>query len=152
MSVVVWDGQTLAADQRLTAGERFYTVPGCKIWRAADALCAVTGDIAAGAVMRRWWSEGADLDKFPASQAAADRWCRLIVVPLTRLHVLTYEQEPVPLVWPFDKPDAWGSGRDFALGALACGANARQAVAAAIALCITCGGDPDALGIDDEPF
>lgn len=37
---------------------------------------------------------------------------------------------------------AFGSGRDFAMGAMASGANAEMAVRAAITHCISCGGLP----------
>lgn len=139
MSVVVWDGKTMAADKRACVGE--LAVQVAKAWRVRDGVVlAVTGDAGPGQMLVDWWVSGADPAKWPAVQAT-DNWTRLIVwEPGQRPY--SYEQHPAKL--HFEHPFmAWGSGRDYALGALAMGATARQAVEIASRFNIYCGNGVD---------
>ena len=140
MSVVVWDGISLAADRQCTNGEfRFNTQ---KLFRHQNGtLSAFTGSIDTGLAMRRWYDEGAQRETWPVGQRH-ENWSRLIIA--TDIAVFYYEQEPeaIPLL---QKQMAWGSGRDFALGALAMGATAQQAVEIANQYCISCGFGVDVL-------
>lgn len=53
MTVIAWDGQTLAADKRAVSGGGIARTV-TKIMRHDDALLAITGDWDAGAEMRAW--------------------------------------------------------------------------------------------------
>jgi hypothetical protein len=90
--------------------------------------------------MAQWWVSGARPDTFPAIQRTDD-WARLIVFADGH-PPLVYEVAPRPTVHygPFG---AWGSGRDFAIGAMAAGADAAAAVRAAIQFDTNCGGEID---------
>jgi len=136
MTVIAWDGKILAADRRCTQGD---IISGAfrKIHRLSDGQCiASSGPLDRCTAVLQWYVEGADPARWPACQNGPE-WVRLVVVyPNGR--VQQYEQEPIPheVSAPFM---AWGSGRDIALGAMAHGATAIEAVRCASRLCATCG-------------
>lgn len=82
----------------------------------------------------RWYESGTDIEKLPAFQRTDD-WCHLIVA--NQNGVKSYGREGV--VTPVNSFMAWGSGRDFAIGAMACGASAEKAVEIANRYNIYCG-------------
>lgn len=139
MSVVAWDGYTLAVDrQGENAGHIF---PVSKSRRLANGeIVAWTGGHAQGLLLAQWYEDGADPAKWPAFQSDKDSWTRLIVAKPTGIAV--YEQYPVPMIQE-GLQRAYGAGRDFALGALAMGADARRAVEIASELSDSCG-----MGVD----
>ena len=145
MSVVVWDGKTLATDrQSLTAELRVLT---SKIKRLPDGtVLAWTGSEDGGLAMARWYQDGADRSAWPESQKDKDDWTRLIVVKPDG-EVFFYERfaEAIKVI---DTPIAWGSGRDFAMGAMAMGANARKAVEVANQFCVSCGMGVEAYDVE----
>lgn len=138
MSVIAWDGKTLAADRQATNCDM--RAPITKIWRGPHgAAIGITGDMARGLLLRKWFEDGADLARYPIDNNCDD-WARLIVASSSGL--VCYERLPVPL--PVESTFlAFGSGRDYAMGAMAMGADARQAVEVASRFCTGCG-----LGID----
>lgn len=95
--------------------------------------------------MARWFEEGADREKWPKCQDKDDTWCRLIVV--NGLGAFFYERLPVEIRVE-DSFMAWGSGRDFALGAMACGKSACEAVEVACKFDTGCGNGIDAIVLD----
>ncbi len=125
MSTVAWDGKTLAADRQAT--NQGTMRPATKIRKLESGeVMAITGNYGAGLIMMKWYEDGADLAKYPAFQADKEEWCRLIVARPDGT-VLEYERQPIGMVFP-DTRKAWGSGMDFALGALCHGANAIEAI------------------------
>lgn len=125
MSTVAWDGKTLAADRQSTQGDLAGVCN--KIYQLATGeLVAWVGMRCAGEVMMRWYTEGADLKAYPSFQSNNDLNCHFIVISVDGT-AHEYSQHPVAMLRS-QKPWAWGSGRDFALGAMAMGANATQAV------------------------
>jgi len=144
MSVVAWDGKTVAADRRACIADAAMTTT--KIWKMADGLIvATTGDCSFGIAMLQWWKDGAQAKKWPPFQATDD-WARLIIFdPLTKPYC--YERQPVKQVVE-DPFMAWGSGRDFALGAMAMGATAFEAVAVASRFNVYCGNGIDAFDLE----
>lgn len=99
-----------------------------------------------GQIMANWYEAGADLEKYPICQRDKDDWSRLIVVKPRGL-VVVYEQWPTGF-HPEDKFLAFGSGRDYAMGAMAMGADARRAVEIASHFCTSCGMGVDALTLE----
>jgi ATP-dependent protease HslVU (ClpYQ) peptidase subunit len=134
MSIVAWDGATFATDRQMTASD--YKAEGSKSLRVGKVVIAWTGSAAEGLALADWFQKGADRDSWPECQAASDRWCRLIVASQAGVYVYEQEPFPIPVLEIFS---AWGSGRDFALGALAMGATAKQAVEVANKMCAGCG-------------
>jgi hypothetical protein len=144
MSVVAWDGKTLAADKRASLGTLIRTTT--KIFRCHGALLAYAGEAVFGEEMRAWYMRGANPEDFPASNRDKDDWAGLLVIrkgePITR-----YERTPYPLRFE-DKHFAIGCGRDFALAAMYLGKTAAEAVAVAIALDSGCGNGIDTLELE----
>lgn len=166
MSVVAWDGKTLAAD---CAGTESYMT---RISRKMRVICcgerveqddatgrlnmhiqdregpkvvlSAVGDAEAGMVLMDWYEAGAEVKDWPSFQEDRDNFTRLIVA--TCWGVFQYDQLPIaqPVTDPFM---AWGSGRDFAMGALARGANARDAVLVTNRFSTVCGHGVDSCRI-----
>jgi len=138
MSVVVWDGKTLAADRQATLNNTKCQTR--KITRLPSGdLLAWVGNSESGLALLKWYLSGADPETWPEVQKGDD-WSRLIVVHKGK--VWEYEQTPVKIPL-HQKFGAWGSGSDLAIGALAMGADAVQAVKIASKFNIYCG-----LGVD----
>lgn len=136
MTVIAWDGKTLAADRQGTnCGMR---LPATKLFKLADGtVVAGTGVLAAVHRMKQWYENGADVSNYPDCQKTSDDWCRLVVVKPGG-SVFCYEGQPVAI--PSESvPAAWGSGRDFAMGAMLAGANAVRAVEITNTVSVDCG-------------
>ncbi len=135
MSVVAWDGKTLAADRQGTQGD--LVLLACKIRRLPNNdVVAWTGEIERGLALAQWYEAGADPSRFPSFQGS-ENWTRLIVVP-AKGRPFIFEQLPFRQT-VLDRMAAWGSGRDFALGAMAMGATAERAVKVASRFASSCG-------------
>lgn len=135
MSVVAWDGTTIAADRQATCHDmRRQTV---KLVRGYDKriVFSWTGTESLGRMLMKWYEDGRDPAKWPAAQATSD-WTRLLVA--RKQYIEEFEQQPTPTIHRTTFA-AWGSGRDFAMGALAMGASARHAVVIASRYNVTCG-------------
>jgi len=138
MSVVVWDGHTLAADKQGTIGD--LRVKTTKMVRLdSGELLAWVGGQEEGMALENWYVNGCKPEEWPESQNA-EGWGKLIAIVKGR----AYEYEQLPIRQSVQSvPAAWGSGRDFALGALAMGADAVGAVKVACKFSTTCG-----MGVD----
>lgn len=136
MSIIVYDGITLVIDS--AAIHEGVKIPLVKHWSVDEQCVIVTGvgNAAQISLMRDWFMAGADPDKFPKSQALGSPWCELIVV--NHRGLVRYENTPSPVEHGRNKC-AFGSGKDFAYGALAVGATAEQAVTAALQYSPECG-------------
>lgn len=135
MSVIAWDGKTLAADRQGTICDTNVTVS--KIRKSSDGtILAWVDSHEGGMAMALWFEKGADPEMLPDTQNKDD-WSRLITL-LPNGQIFTYELQgiPLPILDPFA---AWGAGRDFALGAMAMGADARKAVEIASKFNVYCG-------------
>ena len=135
MSVVVWDGRTLAADRQMVCAGLRTAVS--KIRRLDDGtLLGFTGNHDVGLLLVRWYENGAKREEWPHVQSGK-HWTRLIVVQPGGV-VGFYERQPEfqPSLEPFT---AWGAGRDFAIGAMAMGADARKAVEITNRFSVDCG-------------
>lgn len=140
MTVLVWDGTTLAADRQATIGELRRSI--CKIAKHKGALLAWCGLQSVGLVLAEWWINGADPEKYPAKHQENDDTSTSFYVIHPDKTVDCYERTHLP-IRVLDKQWAAGSGRDFAYGALAMGADAVQAVNAAAVYCTSVG-----MGVD----
>lgn len=146
MTVIVWDGKTLAADRR--ALNNGYAGTVTKIRRGpAGSLVAYSGDYDTGVALADWYCNGADSAKYPNNRDK-DAYCRayLLVIEASGA-VVRYEREAVPLRF-LDPVAAMGSGRDYALAALHLGCDAVKAVEVAMALDTNCGNGIDTLTLE----
>ncbi|MBB3176252.1 hypothetical protein [Variovorax sp. Sphag1AA] len=141
MTVIAWDGCTLAADKRATDHRgRVSTVT--KIMRApCGALLAGSGKADTINELREWWLAGATPEAFPQSARAseAELWA---IRPDGSLVQYVSGPYPVPLD---DSTMVAGSGGEVARGVLHMGGNARQAVEAACMYRGDCGNGIDVL-------
>lgn len=140
MTVIVWDGKTLAADKRSDSGGLRRTVT--KIERVNGHLLGVAGNAARGREMMAWWAAGADPKALPAFQQTDDFVDLVVISPARK--VLKFERSGWPIHFE-DERFAMGSGRDYALAAMHLGKDAREAVLVASHFDCGCGDGVDAL-------
>ncbi|MFX3547700.1 hypothetical protein V8918_02925 [Ralstonia mannitolilytica] len=141
MTVICWDGKTLAADKRATSVGLARTVT--KIQRCGDLLLAMTGDWDVAAEIREWFKAGAVPRDFPAK--AREDLATLIVIGRGSLAVYSTGPFPIPIE---SEKAAFGSGRDFAEAAMYLGCSAVEAVSVACHFQTDCGNGIDALTLD----
>ena len=78
MTIIAWDGRTLAADKQSESSGKISTVT--KIIRLSTGeVLAWTGDHDSGLLMAKWYANGADIEKWPACQRDKDQWSLFIV-------------------------------------------------------------------------
>jgi hypothetical protein len=147
MTVIVWDGTTLAADKQANVNDLMRHVT--KIRRSVTgALMGCTGELCQGLEVMAWYDKGALPEDFPSFQRDKDQYSPVMVITPQR-QILLYELTPYPIVFE-DESTAIGSGRDFAIVALHFGKNAREAVEVASHFCLSCGGGVDTLSFLKE--
>jgi ATP-dependent protease HslVU (ClpYQ) peptidase subunit len=145
MTVIAWDGKTLAADKRTNFGGLHATTT--KVHRLPDGrLVGCSGNTAQIAEIVHWLGSGADADKMPTAQRDAKE-CVSALVILPGGAILQYENTPHPIrienrMW------AIGSGRDFAIAAMHLGKTAHQAAVLACELDCNCGNGIDTLTLE----
>lgn len=150
MTVIAWDGKTLAADRMATLGDMQYRVK--KLFtRYVDGetvAFAVSGYFAEGMAMIDWYYKGAT-GEFP--KCADDRKTYLYVARKGK-KLEMYENTPVGI--EYDEPFcAFGVGREIAMGAMegmkraGMQPNAILAVEIANERCVSCG-----FGYDSHTF
>jgi len=159
MTVIVWNGKTMAADRRATMHGTTLTVQ--KIWRLevvpgfeGEILWGASGKAWQVAEMLAWFRAGRPLDKFPASQRDEELFSDILVIERDerglqpgRYRVWHYQRGPEPFE-VLSTPCAIGSGRDMALGAMHAGASAGQAVEICCEYESGCGEGVDLLTLD----
>ena len=149
MTIIVWDGVTLAADKQVTTGGLKQTVT--KIFEIRGHLVGFSGDFDLAQTLKHWFKEGADISNYPAFQSEDDKFVAMLVITPNK-EILKYERSPHPILMNESKVYAMGSGRDFAVGALAMGATAEEAVRIASLHESGCGMGIDTLTLTDLPF
>lgn len=147
MTVIVWDGVTLAADKQATQSDLGRKVK--KIRRIRGNLVGVSGQWDLAQEMFDWFAQGAKREAWPATQRTDDKWVGLLVIT-PRRRILKYESSPIPIDFTVERRYAFGSGRDFAYGAMAMGASAREAVLVASKYDINCGMGVDTLMLEER--
>lgn len=142
MSVIAWDGKTLAADKQLTQGStRRITT---KIWKHGSVMIAGIGIMTDTLAVKDWLLSGGKPDDFPIP-SDKDHPAGVYVINKNG-SIGCYEGTPYPIILE-DKKFADGSGGAYAAGAMSHGASAREAVEIACRHDIQCG-----MGIDVLTF
>lgn len=139
MTVICWDGRTLAANKRVSFGTSIATTT--KIHRIDGMLVGCAGGAAEGRACVQWVRDGMDRSQYPSVQKE-DPCSFLVILPNGAIHY--YSKAPDPLVIE-DKTFAIGSGSEYADAAMYLGKSAREAVEVAIALDSGCGNGIDTL-------
>lgn len=134
MTTIAWDGKILAADSLATCGTLRSKV--VKIVRSASGfLCAGAGEFSAVVPWLRWVEGGLVPDDRPGELGS--KATVIIVDPRGRAHTLEGAPVRVPVL---DKFWALGTGAELAMGAMAMGADAAQAVRIAAKFDVHTGG------------
>ena len=137
MTVIAYDGKTVAADKQCVNGSTKSTTT--KLIRLdSGMIVGMTGTLSSGLLVLDWLN--GKLSEWPKCQEDKDRWAMVIVIKDGVVKV--YEQNPAPVLIK-DEFMAWGSGGDFAIGAMAMGATAKESVEIANRFSTDCG-----MGID----
>lgn len=144
MTVIAWDGKTLAADRLVCFGGTRAHVT--KIRRVGDLIIGGAGATELIYAMLDWFDKGADPKEFPTSQRERNN-CPSILVVTRDAKILHYESTPDPIVIE-NKFWAIGSGSTFALAAMHLGRDSREAVEVACALDSNCGNGIDMLTLE----
>lgn len=107
------------------------------IWGGAEAhiVIGISGDYALGLLRAHWYLDD-DTEDSDYPKAIDNHWARLVVA--SHGSVVAYEDYPIALRY-LDPYIAFGTGMDYAMGAMYCGANAIEAVSAACVHDINCG-------------
>jgi len=142
MTIICWDGKTLAADKRAVCQGLSRTVT--KIRRFGNLLVGVSGDTEAMGQAMQWVSNGRKPEDYPAY--LKDKDCKATMMIIDADRVLIYGESPIPTHYE-DKKTATGSGRDYALAAMLCGKTAREAVEIACLFETGCGNGIDELEV-----
>ena len=130
MTVIAWDGVTVAADSMANEDGLSSTVT--KLHTFKDGVLADVGELWACAAMRAWLTGDGAFPNVSGADASL-----IVFGPLGE--VQEYQSTPYPLE-EFSAPYAWGCGRDLALGAMLAGATAVEAARIACERSIYCGG------------
>lgn len=140
MTVIAWDGKTLAADKRGTVAGLAYAVT--KIHRLADGLVAFSGGGAHAAELLNWFHGARNPETYP--RCDDDGGAGALHIGEGGKIRMYSANNPFPelIESPFF---ARGSGRDYAMAALHLGCDAKRAVEVACALDICCGNGIDTL-------
>lgn len=139
MTVIAWDGTTLAADKRSVSSGLASTVT--KILKINGSLIGASGDFDECKKLEKWFKSG-DLSEEAYPKGLKGDTTLLVISPTgqIRLHRDSY------LFMTFeDSYCAIGCGRDYALSALSLGMTAAEAVAHACKFDVYCGNGIDTL-------
>lgn len=146
MTVVAWDGKTLAADKRATNCGMIYSVQ--KIMRIdRDTLAGISGHLGHGLAVCAWLKAGRDVATFP--KAEKDDQAFVMVIHRDG-RIERFEGIALPILVEA-RTHVIGSGRDFALAALHLGCDAVEAVGVASALSSECGNGINTLQFEQAP-
>lgn len=140
MTVVCWDGKTLAADKKATNCGWANTVT--KIHRVPGGIVGLSGDGDAARDLLEWFRAGRVPADYPKCQQSDNRGSAFFIDESGQIWSYDKTVNACPYEQPFC---AMGSGRDYALAAMYLGFDARRAVEVACALDNDCGNGIDAL-------
>lgn len=143
MTVIAWDGKTLAADKQTTSGGTTGTVT--KIHRVPGGIVGFTGNEGHAVALLAWFLDGRNPDKWP--KKSGNNCASAVYITADGMFCYTGEDGPFASKHE-DKRDAWGAGYAYALAAMHLGHNALEAVQVACALDINCGMGIDTLELE----
>lgn len=139
MTVVAWDGTTLAADKLGCIGDFTYKIT--KVFRVGDRLVGFAGAASMFGQLRAWLESGADPQTYPENKA--EDGCYFIAIRPDGT-IERYESTGYPIIVE-DKQFAIGNGREYAMAAMHLGCDARKACEIASHFDASCGKGVDSL-------
>lgn len=150
MTILVYKGDTLAADRQITIGN-FDKIRGEKIFREKDALIGFCGGVYAAQAFLQWWRKRAESKGLTYTESVQfspddpeDAFECIVITPhssksIEPLRIELWNGKLAPLDVSNEEYICLGSGMSVALGAIYMGATAKQAVEAAIKFDAACG-------------
>ena len=132
MTVVVWDGETLATDRQASDGSvKWETDKAWYVMRDDKPyIVSGVGYLKYIVALREWFTEGANPDKYPFGISDTGAYkitkSQLIVVSKDK-GLMVYEDTPFPVIRGFTQC-AFGDGKEFSYGAWSMGATSSEAV------------------------
>src|ERR1700758_4251421 len=146
MTVIAWDGFTLAADKLSESGRTVQ--PTKKVHAINGYLVGAAGYAGCGAELLSWFRRGALVEEFPESNKDSESGAQLLVVtPSGRAFFIFNTPYPTPIT---SSKAALGCGGESALVAMHCGRRAGDAVAVTCLFNSGCGGGIDTINLDDS--
>ena len=144
MTIIAWDGYTLAADRNaeLYCSKAHRT----KIRRIGPYIYGATGEARSFEQVYAWLEAGGDLASWPRPVKDDSP----IIMCIRPDGVWLYQDSPIPFKLD-NKQWAIGSGSDAALATMYLGYDALRAVEVACAVCTGCGGGIDTLELEAQP-
>lgn len=139
MTVIAWDGKTLAADKHGELG--YVKTERVKIRRIYGCLVGGAGEQWAVESFWQWFATGADPDKYPEPMKQ-EKATVMVVRPNGEVHLYLQGPHTSPLGNRFF---AIGCGAEAAMTAMHLGYDARASVEAASAVVAGCGNGVDTL-------
>lgn len=137
MTTIAYDGVSIAADTLTLFGVEKAKYPARKIEVRGDGIYAASGPANMLRRLIKWLHDGADYDDTPSVKMENANWSLLVIKPDgTAWCAMMLHPELIRVSAPF----AIGSGADFALGAMACGKTAAEAVEIASQFDVNTGG------------
>lgn len=140
MTVIAWDGRTLAADKQATVAGMVSTAT--KIHRLDDGLVAFSGSGAHAAELLHWFKSERRPESYPRRDPDSDSGAGSLFITRSGQVLMYSQSSPFPELVE-DKFFARGAGRDYAMAAMHLGCDARRAVEVACMFDVSCG-----MGID----
>jgi ATP-dependent protease HslVU (ClpYQ) peptidase subunit len=142
MTIIAWDGQTLAADKRATLSGLASVVT--KIYEVPQGLLGVAGEFSRFGAILEWFREKDAAPKHCPKFQQDVETCLHIVLIANNGAIWKYECSGHPYLVE-DVKFAMGSGRNYAIAAMECGKSAPEAVQIACKFDIYCGNGYDTL-------
>lgn len=139
MTVIAWDGETLAADKMATNFGIAMTTT--KIHKIRNHLVFASGDLSHTRMLIKWFEDGAIQADYPKALEGDQRGHLSVITP--DKIIFRYEG-PLPAIIE-NRHYAIGSGRDFALAFMSLGLTADDAVKRTCELSTECGNGIDIL-------
>jgi hypothetical protein len=124
MTVICWDGATVAADSLECYGSTRSAKPVQKLRERKGFIFACTGTGAMFEPLIEWYLNDCPKDQIPQC-GDSHKDTKLLVFKGGKAWVLSAD---LPHPAELYAPDAWGVGADMAIGAMEAGATAAQAV------------------------
>lgn len=144
MTVICWDGKTLAGDKMSADNWTARRVRKIMRVRSGEALAGAAGDADRCRALMAWFDQGGE---FPDHLRRGDNTDATLLVIWRDGRCELYQREPFPIVLDGKELQAIGSGAEAALAAMHCGKTAAEAVAVASLFCRGVG-----LGVDTLEF
>jgi hypothetical protein len=149
MTVIAYDGTTIAADSLRTYGNERCLWPARKLHFRHRLIYALCGAASLTDAVIGWYQHGAKYKEMPVSADPKEYDWSLWVIDPREPDKFTSIQSVCGYPSIAHPPFAMGTGADYATGALAAGKGAIQAVQVAIKLEIHCGPPVQSIDIAD---